>query len=164
MQQFVKMALLILIASAAAATANAQSDSFLCNDQLIAGNYGFTIEGAKLLGTPAGPQVGVAMTQFNGDGTMSQIDSVTVDGIQIAELSEPPTQGSYKVNPDCTGTFTLNFIDGRPTVTTWFVIVDNGNEIDTVVQGVPRAVPPAAQAPGVIATRSIGKRRFTLLR
>ena len=165
MQLVKKMAFLILFASAVAAVANAQSDSILCNEKLIAGVYGFTIEGAKLGGNgPIGPQVGVAMTEFNGDGTLSQIDSVTVDGIQIAEFSETPTKGSYTVNPDCTGSFTLNFTDGRPTVTAWFVIVDNGNEIDTVVQGVPKAVPPAAQTPGVIATRSIGKRRFTLLR
>jgi hypothetical protein len=165
MQQFMKMAFLILFGSAVAAAANAQSDSFLCNDKLIAGDYGFTIEGAKLGGNgPIGPQVGVALTEFDGDGNLSQVDSVTVDGIQIAEFSETPTKGYYTVNPDCTGSFTLNFTDGRPTVTTWFVIVDNGNEIDTVVQGVPKAVPPAAQTPGVIATRSIGKRRFTLLR
>jgi hypothetical protein len=161
MKQFVKMTLLALFASAAAGTANAQSDAAPCNDKLIAGVYGFTIEGAKLGGNgPTGPQVGIAMTEFNGDGTLSQIDSVTVDGIQVAEFSETPTQGSYTVNPDCTGTFTLNFTDGRPTVTAWFVIVDNGNEIDTVVQGVPKAIPPTTQVPGVIATRSIGKRRF----
>lgn len=164
MQQFMKqIAFLVLFASAVAAVANAQSDSFLCNDKLIAGVYGFTIQGTKLGGKgPTGQQVGVAMTEFDGDGLLSQIDSVTVDGVQIAEFSETPTKGTYKVNPDCTGTFTLDFTDGRPTVTTWFVIVDNGNEIDTVVQGVPKAVPPAAQTPGVIATGSIGKRRFNL--
>jgi hypothetical protein len=164
MQQFVKkIAFLILFVSAAAAAANAQSDSFLCNNALITGVYGFTIEGTKVGGNgPTGQQVGVAMTEFNGDGTMSQVDSVTVDGIQIAELSETPTQGTYTVSANCTGTFTLNFTDGRPIVTTWFVIVDNGNEIDTVVQGVPKAAPGAAQTPGVIATRSIGKRRFNL--
>lgn len=161
------VALLVLVVSGAGAVGNAQSDSFLCNNALITGVYGFTIEGTKLNsnGTTS-PQVGVAMTEFFGDtpGTLQQIDSVTVGGVQAAEFSETPTKGTYTVNPDCTGTFTLNFTDGRPTVTTWFVIVNNGNEIDTVVQGVPKAVPPAAQIPGVIATGSIGKRRFTLLR
>ena len=157
-----KIALLIPIASAATGVAIAQTTSPACNNWLIFGVYGFTIEGNKLLGPgPTGPQVGVAMTEFYGDGTLQQIDSVTVGGIQSANFSEMPTKGTYQVNPDCTGTFTLNFTDGRPTVTTWFVIVDNGNEIDTVVQGVPKAVPPAAQVPGVIATGSIGKRRFT---
>ena len=58
--------------------------------------------------------------------------------------------GNFTVNPDCTGTFTLNFKDGRPSVTTNFVVVSNGNEIDTVVMN----------NTGVIATGSIGKRRF----
>jgi hypothetical protein len=163
MQQLVKkVALLSLIASAAGGVAIAQSTSPACNDALITGVYGFTVEGNKLAGPgPTGPQVGVALTEFDGVGNLQQVDSVTIGGIQSASFSETPTKGTYQVYPNCTGTFTLNFTDGRPTVTTWFVIVDNGNEIDTVVQGVPKAVPPATQVPGVLATGSIGKRRFT---
>lgn len=168
MRQLVKkIALLVLVASAAVGTAIAQSTSKACNNALITGVYGFTIEGNKLAGAPSGPQVGVAMTEFDGKdvsgfGGLEQVDSVTVGGIQVANFAASPTgTGPYQVFPNCTGTFTLNFTDGRPTITTWFVIVDNGNEIDTVVQGVPKAVPPATQMPGVIATGSIGKRRFT---
>jgi hypothetical protein len=150
-----KIALLIMIASAVVGTAIAQSTSPACNDALITGVYGFTIEGTKLAGMPSGPQVGIAITEFDGLGNLQQVDSVTVGGVQVSNLSETPTKGTYQVYPNCTGTFTLNFTDGRPTVTTWFVIVDNSNEIDTVVQGVPPG------NPGAIATRSIGKRRFT---
>ena len=47
-----------------------------CNNRLIAGNYGFTIQGNKLLGQgPIDPQVGVAMTEFDGKGGLTQIDS-----------------------------------------------------------------------------------------
>jgi hypothetical protein len=158
MQLLKKIALQILIASASAALAPAQTTSPACNNWLIAGDYGFTLQGVKLggaPGTPTGPQVGVALTHFDGNGHLQQIDSVTVGGVQVAEFSETPTSGTYQVNSTCTGTFTLDFTDGRPTVTTWFVVVDNGNEIDTMVQGVPRGTP------GVIAVGSIGKRRFT---
>src|ERR1700751_2710098 len=156
-QIFRKGALMILVVSASTWTATAQSTSPACNNWLIAGDYGFTIEGTKVAGNgPVGPQVGVALTRFDpSSGTLQQIDSVVVNGVQIADFSEAPTKGTYTVYPNCTGTFTLNFTDGRPTVTTWFVIVDNGNEIDAVVQGVPKG------SPGVIATGSIGKRRFT---
>ena len=151
-----KIALLVLIASAAVGAAIAQSTSPACNNALIYGDYGFTIEGNKLAGPgPTGPQVGVALTHFDGHGNLQQIDSVTISGVQVADFSETPTKGTYTVYANCTGTFTLNFTGGRPTVTTWFVIVDNGNEIDTMVQGVPKG------SPGVIATGSIGKRRFT---
>lgn len=135
---------------------NAQSNSYFCNNALITGVYGFTIEGTKLGGPGAtGPQVGVAMTQFKPDGTLSQIDAVVIDGVQVSDFTHPLASGTYSVHSDCTGTFTLDFTDGRPSVTTYFVVVDNGNEIDTVVKGVPLGMP------GVLATRSIGKRRFT---
>jgi hypothetical protein len=150
-------ALVILGAFVGLGVGNAQSTSKYCNDLLIKGTYGFTIEGNKLGGSgPTGPQVGVAMTEFDGIGGLEQIDSVTIGGVQAANFTESPTHGYYSVSADCTGTFTLNFTDGRPTVTTYFVIVDNGNEIDTMVKGVPPAT-----VPGVLATRSIGKRRFT---
>lgn len=136
--------------------ANAQSNSYFCNNSLISGVYGFTLEGTKLSGPgPTGPQVGVAMTQFDGHGNLSQIDAVTIGGVEVSDFTHPVASGTYSVNPDCTGTFTIEFTDGRPNVTTYFVVVDNGNEIDTVVKGVPPGTP------GVIATQSIGKRRFT---
>ena len=150
---------------AAAATGNAQisNTSRFCNNWLIAGVYGFTIQGAKLSNppntnpnAPLGPQVGIAITEFDGKGGLQQVDSVTVGGVQVANLNETPTLGTYSVNADCTGTFTLNFTDGRPTVTTYFVIVDDGKEIDTMVKGVPPNT-----IPGVISTMSIGKRRFS---
>jgi hypothetical protein len=164
MQQFVKkMALLVLFASAAEAVAHAQSDSLLCNDKLITGVYGFTIEGTKLSGNgPIGPQVGIAITEFFPEtGTLQQVDSVTINGIHAAHLTETPTMGTYAVSPNCTGHFTLKFTDGRPTVFADFVIVDNGNEIDTVVTGV--LAPDGVTILPALATRSIGKRRFSLL-
>lgn len=169
-----KIALLTLVASATAGVAIAQTNSPACNNALIYGNYGFTIEGTKLLSpppnttAPTGPQVGVAMTFFDGNGKLSQLDSVTVNGIQNpngGSFTETPTNGWYSVNPDCTGSFTLNFLDKRPQVVVDFVVVDNGNEIDTVVVGtLPQNTPPnsgLAPMQGVLSVRSIGKRRFT---
>ena len=151
---------------AAGTTANAQvSTSGFCNNWLIAGVYGFTIDGTKLggpAGSPLGPQVGVAMTQFDGKGGLQQTDAVNIGGFQVSDfdpVTHPVATGSYQVNPDCTGSFTIKFTlpDTRPPVTTYFVVVDNGKEIDTVVVGVA----PGPGATPVIATRSIGKRRFS---
>ena len=69
-------------------------------------------------------------------------------------IGKPET--TYSVKADCTGTFTIDFTDGRPPVTANFVVVDNGAEIDTVVIS-------ATGNQGILATRSIGKRRFFLL-
>jgi hypothetical protein len=136
--------------------ASAQTNDHRCNNRLIQGTYGFTIEGQKLAGAgPTGPQVGVAITTFDGEGNLSQLDSVVIGGSQVADFTHPPASGTYSVSANCTGTFTIEFRDGRPPVTVDFVVVDQGWEIDTVVLPSPGAVGP-------LATRSIGKRRFGL--
>ena len=155
---FAIAASVVLLTLWTSASAYAQSDSPFCNNRLIKGNYGFTIEGTKLAGLgPVGPMVGVAMTEFDGNtpGSLTQIDTVVIDGQVGADFTHTPANGTYTVNPDCTGTFTINFTDGRPTVKVNFVVVENGSEIDTVVVGVG-----PNQSQGVLATRSIGKRRF----
>ena len=132
----------------------AEGNSQACTDRLIKGVYGFTLEGTKLGGPgPVGPQVGVAMTQFDGHGNLTQIDTVTISGIVVADFTHAPATGTYTVNPDCTGTFNLDFTDGRPPVSVNFVVVESGSEIDAVVVS-------AGGNQGIIATSSIGKRRF----
>lgn len=129
-------------------------DSSACNDRLIQGTYAFSIEGQKLGGLgPVGPQVGVAMATYDGDGEFTQIDAVTVNGTVVADFTHPRATGTYTVNPDCTGTFTINFTDGRPPVVANFVVSNNGFEIDSVVVS-------AGGNQGILSTRSIGKRRF----
>ena len=133
----------------------AQTDSPLCNNALLVGNYGFVVQGTKLGGLgPTGPQIGVAMAHFDGQGGFTQTDTVTVNGLVVADFSNKPATGTYTVNPNCTGTFTITFHDTRPPVVTAFVVVDNGNEIDTVVV-------KANGLQGILATGSIGKRRFS---
>jgi hypothetical protein len=77
-----------------------------------------------------------------------------VNGFEVANFEEAPAHGTYTVNPNCTGTFTIIFSDRRPPVVTSFVVVDSGNEIDTVVTS-------AGGQQGILATGSIGKRRFS---
>jgi len=147
------LALLMLVALG---SGNAQSSVPACNDKLIAGNYGFTIQGTKLGGLGfLGQQVGVAMAEFDGKtpGTFTQIDTVTIAGEVVSDFTHTAATGTYSVNSDCTGTFTINFTDGRPPVTANFVVVGGGAEIDTVVTS-------AGGAQGILATSSIGKRRF----
>jgi len=137
-----------------AAIGSPSATAAVCTNRLLAGNYGFTIQGTKLAGAGfVGQQVGVAMATFDGNGNFTQIDSVTIAGNAVSDFTHPPATGTYTVNSDCTGTFTINFTDGRPPVTVDFVVVNNGNEIDTVVTS-------AGGAQGILATGSIGKKRF----
>jgi len=151
----VNAAALVLLTLATLGSGYGQSNSAACNNKLIAGSYGFTVQGTKLAGQgPTGPQVGVSMTRFDGKGGLSQIDTVTIDGEVVADWTHPRATGTYSVNPDCTGTFTINFKDNRPPVVTNFVVTANGDEIDTVVIS-------AGGEQGILATGSIGKRRFS---
>lgn len=130
-------------------------DSRACNNRLIRGSYGFTVEGQKLGGPGfVGPQVGVALATFDGDGGFTQIDTVTISGNVVADFTHSPATGTYNVNSDCTGTFTITFTDERPPVVANFVVVKNGAEIDAVVIS-------AGGTQGLLATSSIGKRRFS---
>ncbi len=93
------------------------------------------------------------MTEFDGKGGLTQIDTVTVSGEFVADFTHTPATGTYTVNSDCTGTFTINFTDGRPPVVANLVVVEGGSENDTVVIS-------AGENQGIIASGSIGKRRF----
>lgn len=131
---------------------SAFADDKPCNNKLLSGKYGFTIEGTKLAGNgPVGPQKGVAMADFEEDGSFTQIDTVVIDGIVVADFTHTPANGTYSVNSDCTGTFTIVFTDGRPPVATAFVVVNDGKEIDTVVTTV-------AGNQGILTTSSVGKK------
>jgi hypothetical protein len=142
---------LVILTIATVGTAYAQS-SAECTDRLIEGDYGFTVQGMKLGGMgPVGTQVGIAMAHFDGEGNFTQIDTVTVNGMVVADFNHSPANGTYTVNPDCTGMFTISFTDGRPPVVTAFVVVANGFEIDTVVTS-------AGGNQGILATGSVGKR------
>jgi hypothetical protein len=149
---FANAAALVVLTLGVPGSGFAQSRPAACNNKLIAGTYGFTIQGTKLAGQGAvGPQVGVAMASFDGNGNFTQIDTVTIAGNVVADFTHAPATGTYTVNSDCTGTFTITFADGRPPVVTAFVVVRQGTEIDTVVTS-------AGGNQGILATSSVGKR------
>ena len=151
------IAVLAITVLLTAVVAHAQTNSRFCNNELIRGDYAFVVDGYKLggpPGSPVGPMKGVAMTTFDGWGNLTQIDTVVVNGTKTSDFTEAKATGTYHVDSDCTGTFTLTFPAGdpRPPVTTSFVIGENGNEIDTVV----------ISPPGALLIGSIGKRRFSI--
>ena len=60
----------------------AQTTSGACSDQILRGDYGFTIEGIALPAPGVAlPIRGIAMTNFDGDGKLSQVDHVIVNGV-----------------------------------------------------------------------------------
>jgi hypothetical protein len=113
-------------------SASAQSADKTCSNRTLNGHYGFAIEGVASLGPQIGVLRGVAMTYFDGEGHLSQVDHVVVNGAP-PPMEWNPGSGTYTINRDCTGTATINFPDGRSSVQLSLVVAREGREIHTVV-------------------------------
>ncbi len=106
-----------------------------CSNRTLHGDYGFTIEG--LLGVP-GPGLqlrGVVMEHYDGNGHLTALDHVVVNGMP-PPVAWRPGSGTYVVNPDCTGRATINIpSSGAPPLKLHFVLAKQGREIRQVVDG-----------------------------
>jgi len=73
-----------------------------CSDRTLRGDYAFVIDGTIL--TAPSPLLlrGVAMTHFDSNGNLNQVDFVTLNGVAGGPDWRPAT-GTYEINPDCTG-------------------------------------------------------------
>ena len=119
----------------------AQSDDksreswFKCSNRTLRGDYGFSIDGTILAGTPNAFLLrGVAMTHFDGHGNLSQVDFTTRNGAPVTPDWRPAV-GTYAINDDCTGTAQIIPGDGSPTLNLRLVVVDRGREVRTIVVG-----------------------------
>ena len=106
-----------------------------CSNRTLRGSYGFSIEGTILAGTPNAFLVrGVAMTQYDGNGNLSQMDFTTRNGVPFSPDWRAGS-GSYEINPDCTGSALIMQSDGTPSVNLRLVVVDSGREVRATVVG-----------------------------
>jgi hypothetical protein len=106
-----------------------------CSNRTLDGNYGFTVEG--LLGIPgSGIQIrGVILQEYDGNGHLTQVEHVVVDGAPPSETWTPGS-GTYTVNPDCTGTATITIpSSGAPPLVVFFVVTKRGRVVREVSEG-----------------------------
>ncbi len=114
---------------------NSSPSSFTCSNRTLRGDYGFSIDGTILAGTPNAFLLrGVAMTRFDGHGNLSQVDFTTRNGAPLAPDWRPAV-GAYEINADCTGTAQIIPADGSPTLNLRLVVVNRGREVRTTVVG-----------------------------
>jgi len=78
----------------------------------------------------------VAMTNFDGQGNLTQVDFGILNGVPYGE-DWRAAKGAYTVNANCTGTFQIVPGDGSPAINVRMVVVRNGKEIHAVVIGNP---------------------------
>jgi hypothetical protein len=120
-----------------------------CSSESLEGVYGFSIRGTRP--APAPPSgipnyvpgtieqvIGVGTLTFDGDGNFAQItnDKGSLSGILVPNHVG---QGTYTINPDCSGTITVNPPPGFPALVSDMVIVNHGKEFHGIVAS-PQAV------------------------
>lgn len=76
----------------------------------------------------AGPFAGVNLETFDGHGALTGTGIVSLNG----NIFPGTYKGTYTVNPDCTGNYTVQNSLGL-TVHAFFVIADGGNELQIVI-------------------------------
>jgi len=120
-----------LLALALVASSTLMSHASTCSNSTIRGSYAFTIHGQVFL--PNGSTLlidGLAKTTFDGNGNLTQLDAIAVNG-NVAPGWAANT-GTYSVNPDCTGTFTVTN-GNQPPVHLQMIVAQSGNTIHNMV-------------------------------
>jgi hypothetical protein len=145
----------------------AAPDNDTCSNATLTGNYAFTIVSELL--NPNGTTSfthGIALTNFDGAGKLTQQDFVVTDGKATPANGNSTTgfhfatgqTGTYRVNPDCTGSAEIDLnapvpSGSRGVIKLIFVLSNHGRSIHTVVA---EFTPPGATAPVLNTTRSDG--------
>jgi hypothetical protein len=121
---------LLTVALAASSTLTAHANA--CSNLTIKGTYAFTIHGTIFLPGGAPPLLvdGLAKATFDGNGNLTQLDAVAING--NVTLGWRRSTGTYSVNPDCTGIFTVSNGD-QPPIDGQFIVAQSGNTIHNMV-------------------------------
>jgi hypothetical protein len=85
-----------------------------CSLHKSAGDYGFTLTGVVIVPTGAVPIAAVGKALLDPAGNASGTESRSVGG----GFADETFTGTYTVNPDCTGSATLNFYESGQLVRT----------------------------------------------
>jgi hypothetical protein len=107
-----------------------------CSNATLYGSFGYTSTGALLpayvapYDNLAGPFAEVGRQTFDGRGNTKATATLTANGNVSQGVA---IYGTYVVNPDCTGSMTLNVPSLGAVVHADFVVDDNGAEIRAIV-------------------------------
>jgi hypothetical protein len=99
-----------------------------CSNETLRGSYAQT--GSGVITAPpdqAGPFANVGTLIFDGNGGLTGVLVVNGSSVQATEI------GTYKVNSDCTGTYTVEIDPFGITSNAFFAIDTNGDELEIIV-------------------------------
>jgi hypothetical protein len=102
-----------------------------CSNDSLQGSFGFTNTGTNIALPPplAGPIAQIGRQTFDGRGNTHGTATLSANG----SIFSVTVQGTYVVNPDCTGSMTLYVSPFGSTVNADFVIDDDGAELRAIV-------------------------------
>ena len=122
------MAAVTALALALSSTAKASDKG--CSNATLRGTYAQT--GAGVITAPpdqAGPFANVGTLIFDGNGGLTGALVVSSNG----SSSQATETGTYTVNSDCTGTYTVQIAPFGITSQAFFAIDTNGDELEIIV-------------------------------
>lgn len=123
----------------------AKADDKGCSNLSLKGTFAYTNTGTGVAAPVLGPYAEVGTQTFDGKGGTTTAGMASANG----NIMQTSSTGTYTVNPDCTGTFTLPIAPGI-SAHYFFALADNGTEFQAV------CLDPVA-----VITR-IGRRQFPL--
>jgi hypothetical protein len=103
-----------------ATTAATNVHAYGCSVASLKGTYVFRRMGMN--NVVGGPIAQIGTDVFNGDGTRGRVRSTRSTNGQIRDWVNSPPNGTYTVDPDCTG----SFFDGDGAKTNNVVVLDGG--------------------------------------
>ena len=108
---------------ALAISPSAKADDKGCTNATLKGTFAHTASGFAIAPPAiAGPVAGAGIDTFDGKGGVTTSATVSLNGNIVPIVAT----GTYKVNPDCTGTYVI------PGTTLFLVIADSGNEVHAI--------------------------------
>jgi hypothetical protein len=113
-----------------------------CTSETLEGSYAITTTGSIVSLGPVGLVAEVRVIKFDGDVGVEQTTTVSLHGTIIPNRT---SQGTYVVNPDCTGTITLTLPPPAGASNLRFVILDHGDELRIINTGTGRVLVSDAQ-------------------
>ena len=130
---------LVLAPAVMAQSASRNDSGGRCSNQSLSGSYGAQIQGTLYIPNDPNQPIKVdlrtvSMGHYDGTGNVTFSDHVVVNGNPPAEEWREAS-GTYSVNPDCTGTFSVVTAPGFPPIVVHFVVVKHGTEIHGVTNG-----------------------------
>jgi hypothetical protein len=146
---FLKTTVLTFTLAIAMAVIASPAHAQHCSAARLAGNWGFTLNGVVVLPTGPVPIAAVGTAKLDEQGNVSGTEARSVGG----QYADETLTGTFSVNPDCTGTTTINFYEDGQLVrisVLSFVVDDSNTEIRFVQKSL--TLPDGTVLPVILTT------------